>query len=100
MQNHSINGLTLGQLVVDHVDSRTKDIDKALEAGQAPVVDVEHPADKSGRDNSAVNFTPGAQNGVKKIEASTTVWGKKSLIAAYVMMWIIAFVDGEDLISH
>jgi hypothetical protein len=100
MHSPSISGSILSQPAVGHVDSETKDIDKALEAGQTPVVDDKHPVDKSDRDNCAVSFTPGAQTGVQKMEATTTVWGKKSLIAAYVMMWIIAFVDGKNLVSH
>ena len=100
MHNPPISGSILGQPEVDHVNTETKDIDKALEAGQAPTVDVKHPVDKSVRDSSAISFTSGAQDGVKKMEATTTVWGKKSLFAAYVLMWIIAFVDGKKLISH
>ena len=98
MHSPSISASILSQPVVDHVDSETKDIDKALEAGQAPVVDVKH--DKSDRDGSAASFTPGTQNGVQKMEATTTVWDKKSLIAAYIMMWIVAFVDGKNMFSH
>jgi hypothetical protein len=100
MHSPSISGSIPGQPVVDHVDSETKDIDKALEAGQAPVVDVQHPVDKSDRDGSAVSFTFGAQNGVKNMEATTAVWDKKSLIAAYAMIWIIAFMDGKNLFSY
>lgn len=70
----------------------TKDINKAVEAGMAPVVDVKHPIDNSDGD-SVESFTAGAQDGVKKMEATTTVWDKKSLIAAYIMMWIVTFVD-------
>lgn len=64
--------------VVDH--GETMNIEKAVEAGHPPVVVVKHPVD----DSSEV-FTPDAQNGVKNIEAITTVWTKKHLIAAYIM---------------
>lgn len=60
-----------------------KDINKAVEAGQAPVVDVKHPVDSDGN-SSIESFTANAQDGVKKMEATTTVWDKKSLIAAYI----------------
>ena len=71
----------------------TKDMNKAVEAGQALVVDVKHPIENSDRASGVGSFTAGAQDGVKKMEATTTVWGKESLIAAYIMMWIITFVD-------
>jgi hypothetical protein len=68
-------------------------MNKAVEAGQALVVDVKHPIENSDRASGVGSFTAGAQDGVKKMEATTTVWGKESLIAAYIMMWIITFVD-------
>jgi len=93
MRNPFRSGPILEQPIADH--GETKDINKAVEAGQAPVVDVKHPIDNSDGDSSVESFTAGAQDGVKKMEATTTVWDKKSLIAAYIMMWIITFVDGE-----
>ncbi|PGH36461.1 hypothetical protein GX50_00646 [[Emmonsia] crescens] len=39
------------------------------------------------------SLSPDAQDGVRKIEATTQVWSRKHLIFAYVMIWIIAFVD-------
>lgn len=36
-------------------------------------------------DNDSEEFTPNAQDGVKKIEATTTVWTTRDLIIAYVL---------------
>ncbi|KAF2273654.1 MFS general substrate transporter [Westerdykella ornata] len=44
-------------------------------------------------DNDSEEFTPNAQDGVKKIEATTTVWSKRDLIIAYILIWLIMFVD-------
>ncbi|KAF2021612.1 siderophore iron transporter [Aaosphaeria arxii CBS 175.79] len=63
-------------------------VDKAIEAGHAPVVDVTHPVDTDSETLSA-----NAQEGVRRMQATTQVWTKSHLIAAYVMMWIITFVD-------
>jgi uncharacterized protein YfcZ (UPF0381/DUF406 family) len=92
MRNPFKSGPHLEHPVGDH--DETKDINKAVEAGQAPVVDVKHPIDNSDGSSSVESFTANAQDGVKKMEATTTVWDKKSLVAAYIMMWIITFVDG------
>ena len=79
MGNLFRSGPHLEQPVVDH--GETKDTNKAVEAGQAPVVDVKHPVDNS--DSSSLeSFTAEAQDGTKKMEATTTVWDKRSLIAA------------------
>ena len=91
MRNPFRSGPHLERPVGDYGD--TKDMNKAVEAGQAPVVDVKHPIDNSDGASGVEEFTAGAQDGVKKMEATTTVWGKKSLIAAYIMMWVVTFVD-------
>lgn len=91
MRNPFRSGPHLEHPVGDY--GETKDINKAVEAGQAPVVDVKHPIDNSDGNSSVESFTAGAQDGVKKMEATTTVWDKKSLIAAYILMWIVTFVD-------
>jgi hypothetical protein len=62
---------SLGLPVGDYAD--TKDMKKAVEAGQAPVVDVKHPIDSSDGASSVEDFTAGAQDRVKKMEATTTV---------------------------
>lgn len=100
MRNPFQSGPHLERPVADNVETETKDINKAVEAGQAPVVDVKHPIDNSDGSSNVESFTAGAQDGVKKMEATTTVWDKKSLIAAYIMMWIITFVDGEFFLAH
>ncbi len=94
MRNPFRSGPHLEEPVGDY--GETKNINKAVEAGHAPVVDVKHPVDSSDGASSVESFTAGAQDGVKKMEATTTVWNKNSLIAAYIMMWIITFVDGMD----
>jgi hypothetical protein len=76
---------SLEQPVVAH-DHNTTDVNKTMEAGHSPVVDDKHPVDKSDS-SSHESFTADAQDGVKKMEATTTVWDKKSLIAAYIM-WV------------
>ena len=70
--------------VVDepHPSNDTMNVEKAIEAGHPPVVDVKHPVDDN---SSQETFTPDAQDGVKKIEATTTVWSRNNLIAAYIM---------------
>lgn len=60
----------------------TMNVEKAVEAGHPPVVDVKHPVDSS---SSIEGFTPDAQEGVKKMEATTSVWSKKHLIVAYIL---------------
>ncbi|KAF2790044.1 MFS general substrate transporter [Melanomma pulvis-pyrius CBS 109.77] len=65
-----------------------KNIEKAVEAGHPPVVDVTHPVD-----SDSEKFSADAQDGVKKMQATTTVWSKNHLITAYVLMWIITFID-------
>jgi hypothetical protein len=39
------------------------------------------------------NLSADAQNGVRKIQAITTVWTKNHLLAAYILMWCITFID-------
>ncbi|KAF2867925.1 major facilitator superfamily domain-containing protein [Massariosphaeria phaeospora] len=69
-------------------DGETLNVDKAVEAGLPPVVNTTNPVD-----NDDSTFTSGAQDGVKKMEATTMVWTKSHLIAAYVLMWFVTFVD-------
>ncbi|THX77231.1 hypothetical protein D6D04_06418 [Aureobasidium pullulans] len=56
----------------------------------------EQPRDENdSHDNT--NQTPldqQAQLGIQNIEAVTTVWSTKSLVIAYVLMWLIYFVEG------
>ena len=44
-----------------------------------------HDQNSSQHDAEEEVFTSDAQKGVQKIEATTLVWGKKHLIAAYIM---------------
>lgn len=57
-----------------------KNIEKSVEAGHPPVVDVTHPVD-----SDSEKFSADAQDGVKKMQATTTVWSKNHLITAYVL---------------
>ncbi|KAF2271118.1 MFS general substrate transporter [Lojkania enalia] len=86
MRLPNFRGLVAGEVPV--VEEHEAMDNKAVEAGHSPVVDVTHPVD----DNTE-EFTPDAQGGVKKIEATTIVWTRNHLIAAYVMMWLVTFVD-------
>ncbi|KAF2625926.1 hypothetical protein BU25DRAFT_432503 [Macroventuria anomochaeta] len=91
MRNLFRSGPHLEQPVADQ--GETKDINKA---GQALVVDIKRPIDDS---SGIESFTVDAHNGVKKIEATTTLWDKKSLIAAYILMWMIMFGTSGYLIT-
>ncbi|KAH6620173.1 siderophore iron transporter [Boeremia exigua] len=62
----------------------------AVETGHALDTTTKHPA---AAPSSTESFTAGAQNGVRNMEATTTAWDRKALAAAYVLMWLIAFVD-------
>lgn len=73
----------LEQPVVEH-DSNTMDVNRAVEAGHPPVFDIKHPVDSS--EASDESFTANAQDGVRKMEATTTVWDQKSLVAAYILL--------------
>ncbi|KAH6901467.1 siderophore iron transporter mirB [Coprinopsis sp. MPI-PUGE-AT-0042] len=44
-------------------------------------------------DSDSEEFTPDAQDGVKNVEAITSVWTKRWLVITYIMIWIIYFVD-------
>ncbi|KAF2643168.1 MFS general substrate transporter [Massarina eburnea CBS 473.64] len=49
-----------------------------------------HPSDET---DGVEDFTHGAQAGIRKIEATTMVWTRKRLIIAYILMWMVSFVD-------
>lgn len=81
-------------------------MDKELEAGTISGAEARQdsfpPLDE--HKQAAVHMTPDsdentdrvdetAQAGVQAIEATTVVWSKRSLIVAYVMIWLIYFVD-------
>lgn len=73
---------TNDQYVADTVqDGETLNVEKAVEAGLPPVVTAKHPVD----DDSSEHFSANAQDGVKKMQATTSVWSRNHLIAAYVM---------------
>ncbi|KAK3068166.1 MFS siderochrome iron transporter 1 [Teratosphaeriaceae sp. CCFEE 6253] len=68
----------------------------------APVVEDETTAeskteavhtDASARDSDSEIVSQDAQAGVQKMEATTQVWTRNHLIAAYVWIWIIYFVN-------
>lgn len=42
------------------------------------------------------DFSPDAQAGVRAVEATTSVWSKAHLIAAYVFIWLIYFVISTE----
>ena len=44
-------------------------------------------------DNDSEKLDTDAQNGVRKIQATTTVWTKNHLLAAYILMWCVTFID-------
>ncbi|KAI0205598.1 siderophore iron transporter mirB [Astrocystis sublimbata] len=57
-----------------------------------PGVTSERPP-SSGTDSDDDSINKDAQAGVQKIEAITKVWSTRDLYIAYVMIWIIYFVD-------
>lgn len=69
-------------------EGETLNVEKAVEAGLPPVVTAKHPVD-----DESETFSADAQDGVRKMQATTSVWTTKHLIAAYIMMWIITFFD-------
>ncbi|KAL3417702.1 siderophore iron transporter [Phlyctema vagabunda] len=44
-------------------------------------------------DTDSEKIDPTFQRGVQKVEATTQIWSTSHLIAAYVLIWIISFVD-------
>ncbi|KAF7548845.1 hypothetical protein G7Z17_g6788 [Cylindrodendrum hubeiense] len=44
-------------------------------------------------DESDEPFSENAQHGVKNVEAVTQTWSKKSLITAFILMWLLYFVN-------
>ncbi|PHH69397.1 hypothetical protein CDD80_6776 [Ophiocordyceps camponoti-rufipedis] len=52
---------------------------------------AEDPGSVSGPDAEAIS--PDAQSGVQDAEAMTKAWTKTSLIVAYILIWLIYFVD-------
>ncbi|KAJ5224516.1 MFS general substrate transporter [Penicillium citrinum] len=50
-----------------------------------------HEADKSPSDDEIVDKN--AQSGTQKAQASTRAWTRKTLIAAYILMWIVSFLQ-------
>lgn len=80
---------TNDQYVADTVqDGETLNVEKAVEAGLPPVVTTKHPVD-----DDSEHISTNAQDGVQKMQATTSVWSRNHLIAAYVLMWIIGFTD-------
>jgi hypothetical protein len=65
--------------VVNH-DRPNAASEKAVEAGQVPAS-----VSASVSENASEEFTPGAQQGVLRIEATTTVWTQRDLIIAYIL---------------
>ncbi|KAF2691421.1 siderophore iron transporter mirB [Lentithecium fluviatile CBS 122367] len=57
-----------------------------------PNSDVKHVID-SNYCSSFEKFTPDAQDGVRAMEATTIVWTRQHLIVAYILMWIVTFID-------
>lgn len=55
-----------------------------------------HPANSKDTDSHNEVVHKDAQYGVQKIEATTQAWSKKHLIAAYIMIWIIAFINALE----
>lgn len=57
------------------------------------VASPDSPTPQDSPANDIDSIDKDAQHGVQRIEATTKVWPRNALIAAYVVMWIIYFVD-------
>lgn len=84
MKNPLSSALVREQPVVEEKSPHPDDKEVGAAAERAP--SSEH----SGDDDS---INKDAQNGVQKIEAITKVWTTRHLYTAYVLIWIIYFVD-------
>lgn len=77
-----------GALGVDrHSHERDNAHDQEAQASKelAPVLSHAYDSDEP--------IDPNAQAGVQKMEATANVWTKKSMILAYVLIWLVYFVD-------
>jgi hypothetical protein len=80
-------------------DSRsTMQMPKSAEAGDhAPAnLAAHHPGDNEISMEEMLTsdvFEPDLQEGVRKMEAITTTWTTGHVIAAYILMWIVQFMD-------
>jgi MFS family permease len=84
MKNPLSSVLVREQPVVEEKSPHSDDKEVGAAAERAP--SSEH----SGDDDS---INKDAQNGVQKIEAITKVWTTRHLYTAYVLIWVIYFVD-------
>lgn len=80
---------SIDQKAAEVVHTNEQKIDKDSEANIGCSKTEE---DTQSRSNDEESIDPEAQDGVRNVEAITSVWTKKSLITAYVMIWIIYFV--------
>ena len=62
-------------------------------SGKPNVSSSQHSADSPFGDNHEEQPDTGAPAGVQAIEATTMAWTKTTLIAAYIMLWLIYFVE-------
>ncbi|KAI1182311.1 siderophore iron transporter mirB [Nemania serpens] len=70
--------------VVEDPSPRPDDKEAGLATEQAPSSDPESDDD---------NIEKDAQTGVQNIEAMTKVWTKRDLYIAYILIWLVYFVD-------
>lgn len=82
-----LNNNSLAVAAVDEVDTHD-----SAGARKEAALDTEAQEKHSGSDSDEP-IHKDAQAGVQNIEATTTVWTKGALITAYVMIWVIYFVN-------
>lgn len=70
----------------DNAYKDEKSTDKANSTGIFTSYPISH-------DSDGEKLDVDAQNGVRKMQATTTVWTKNHLLAAYILMWCVTFVD-------
>ncbi|KLU90885.1 hypothetical protein MAPG_09410 [Magnaporthiopsis poae ATCC 64411] len=85
---------TLAPVVAEDQPKSPQVVDKASDGeagpdGRSPTQDATAEDDQDAIDKTA-------QRGVQKIEATTKVWSRNHLILAYVLIWIINFVDALE----
>lgn len=67
-------------------------MDQPEKLARDPVV-LENKAAYTGSSQPRETLSTDAQDGVRKIEATTTVWTRTHLVVAYAMIWCIYFID-------
>lgn len=81
--------------------SRPNEVPIVVETNTGSDVEVAGAHETNEKDNTQVHskseedlVTPGFQHGVQAAQAINQVWTRQHLIAAYIIIWIINFIQG------